>query len=86
MSRRSDRRRRRDRRQRNERAQQAVLAPANDNVIRLRRRVVLHDRGGLTVEFEFGASLGPGRCDCSFVRATSVIVTHRPGKASPSSP
>ena len=78
MARRKDRQRRQRRRDRNQHAQQAQLAePRLDNVARAQRRqLVLHDRGGLQVEFIFGERPEPGVLGRSCVRAEVVTVTH----------
>ncbi|GMV42254.1 MAG: hypothetical protein AMXMBFR64_39700 [Myxococcales bacterium] len=77
MSRRRDRRRRQDRRARNQQAAADLPARRNDNVIRLRRRVVFLDRGGLIVEFTFASWMEAGVLDEPVVPAENVLVTHR---------
>lgn len=78
MSRRRDRRRRQDRRVRNHQAIDDLLARRDNNVVRLQRRLVLLDRGGLVVEFLFVASMKVGVLDQPVVPAQKVTVTLRP--------
>lgn len=77
MSRRGDRTRRRDRRQRNAERRDGMLVPRDgeDDVVRLRRRVVLRDRGGLILDITFAARLETGMLGVPFVRAEAVAVT-----------
>lgn len=75
MSRRRDRRRRQDRRARNQQAVADLLARQDKNVVRLRRRLVLFDRGGLVVEFVFASSMRVGVLDQPFIPLQQFVVT-----------